>query len=247
VTLAQRVLVALARTPLGRRALNAVLLADPRPALLPLGSRLGGDSTWDRVQAWPGILRGFEDLAFLFSSNRANVGIASLMLDEAAYLYRLARDVGPGTAVEIGRYKGGSTFVLAAGMHPQGRLVSYDPHVKLRGGDPDAPLRSALQRYGLDERVELVVGDSRTAEAPAGPVHLVFVDGDHRYEAVKADHERWTSLLAPGGHVLFHDAVEGAFAVADPGVARLVSELDGDERLRREAGAGSLAHFVRTG
>jgi predicted O-methyltransferase YrrM len=192
-------------------------------------------------------VRGFEDLAFLFSSNRANNGIASLMLDEAAYVYRLVRSLGPATVVEIGRFKGGSTFLLAAALHPEAHLFSYDPHVKTGRADADRPLRDELERYGLADRVSLVVADSRTAEPPPGPVDLVFVDGDHTYDGVKSDHERWVELVRPGGHLLYHDALDAGYAVADPGVVQFLPELRADPRVEPVGEAGSIAHFVRRG
>ena len=247
MTAAQRVLTRLARTRLGRRALEAVVLADPKPALTAIGARLSNETTFEGVRAWPVELRGFDDVAFLLSSNRANAGIASLMLDEAAYLYRLTRDLGASTIVEIGRYKGGSTFLLAAAMDGASRLFSYDPHVKLRGEDPDAPLRAALARFGLDTRTTLVVADSKTAQPPDSPVDLVFVDGDHSYEGVSADYERWAPRLRGGGHLLFHDALDGEYAVADPGVRRFIEELRGDLRVRWQAEVGSVAHVTWAG
>ena len=247
MTLTRSILAAVGRTRLGRRAVDSMLLADPKAGLLTLGARLSNETTWDRLQEWPERLRGFDDLAFLLSSNRANAGIASLMLDEAAYLHRLVHDLGPATIVEIGRFKGGSTFLLAASMHPEARLFSYDPHVKLGREDADGPLRAALARYGLLERTTLIVADSKTAEPPDGPIDLVFVDGDHTYEGVKGDHERWVPLVRPGGHILFHDAIDTGFAIADPGVAAFLPELRRDERVRTAGEVGSIAHTVRTG
>lgn len=236
----KRALVRAGRTKLGKEAIHAAVLRDPALA------------RFEHVRDWPEQLRGFEDLDFLFSSNQLNHGIASLQLDEGALLYRLARDLGGGTVVEIGRFKGGSTLLLAAALGGGGRLYSYDLHVPLRadlqGPDLDRALLGALRRYGLDSRVELVVGDSRTAPPPPEPPALVFVDGDHTYQGARRDYERWRELLRPGGHLLFHDAVDtGGYGNTYPGVARLVAEVERDDRdLRRERGAGSIAHFVRT-
>ena len=227
------------RTKLGKDAIHAAVLRDPDAA------------RFEHVRDWPERLRGFEDLHFLFSSNQLNHGIASLQLDEAALLYRLARHAGDAVAVEIGRFKGGSTLLLATALGPRGRLYSYDLHVPLRedlqGPDLDRALLEALRRYGLDGKVELVVADSRTAPPPPEPPALVFVDGDHTYEGTRADYERWRELVAPGGHLLFHDAVDtGGYGNTYPGVARLVDEVDReDAALRRAPGAGSIAHFVR--
>ena len=180
--LVKRALGAAGRTGVGKNLVNAAVQADP------------GLKRYPSVERWPESLDGFEDLAFLFSSNQLSHGIASLQLDEAALLYGLARRVAPGAAVaEIGRFKGGTTLMLASALPDGAELWSYDLHVALRadmsGPQLDAELETALDRYGLSERVHLVVGDSRTAEPPPRPCALVFVDGDHTYEGARADYD----------------------------------------------------------
>jgi predicted O-methyltransferase YrrM len=246
------VLRALARTRLGRRALHSLAGSDPWLLLETLASSLRRDASFASVAHWPERLDGFDRLAFLFSSTRLNRAIASLDLDEAAYLYRLVHSLGPATIVEIGRFRGGGTFVLAAAMAEGSRVISYDVHLKVGGRDVgarlDSELRAALARYGLADRVELVVGDSGSAPAPAEPCDLVFVDGDHSYEGVRADVERWGSLLRPGGHLLLHDAVAGReLAVPHEGVARLAAELESGARggFERVGSAGTLLHLRR--
>jgi predicted O-methyltransferase YrrM len=219
-----------------RRLLAELIIADRE--------RRGSD--FAQITAWPAQIAGFEDLAFLFSSTILAHGIASLRFDEAAYLYRLVRNERPSTIVEIGRFRGGSTFVLAAALE-SGTVHSYDIDTRQGrdGLELDRQLVSTLDRYGLSDRVHLYVADSRVADPPAGPVDLLFIDGDHSEPAVRADFERWSPFLRPGGHVLFHDAVESPdFASSFSwGPARVISEIGGNFD-RREA-AGSLAHLVR--
>jgi predicted O-methyltransferase YrrM len=230
----------LGRTPAGKNLIHAAVMRDPAAMRFP------------HVERWPETVRGFEDLAFLFSSNQLNHGVASLQIDEAALLYRLARDVAGGPFVEIGRFKGGSTFIFASALPDGVELWSYDLHVALRpdmtGEQLDAELLVALKRFGIEHKVHLVVGDSRKVEFPAESVALLFVDGDHSYEGAKADYERWSELVRAGGDLLFHDAVDtGGYGNVYPGVARLVAEVERDPRWVRQARAGSIAHFVRSG
>jgi predicted O-methyltransferase YrrM len=238
--LVKRALGAAARTGVGKNLVHAAVLADPARA------------RYASVERWPESLEGFEDLAFLFSSNQLSHGIASLQLDEAALLYGLARRVPAGAAVaEIGRFKGGSTLLLASALPDGAELWSYDLHVALRadlsGPQLDSELIAALERYGLRDRVHLVVGDSRVVEPPPRAPVLVFVDGDHSYEGARADFERWRELLRPGGHLLFHDGVRaGSFGLVHEGVVRLADELELlDPRFRRLPDAGTVAHFQR--
>ena len=149
------------------------------------------------------------------------------------------RDEQPRTVVEIGRFRGGSTFLIASALSEGGVVHSYDLETRQGhdGRELDAQLAAALDRYGLAERVRLHVADSRSAEPPAEAIDLLFLDGDHREEGVRADFERWAPLLAPGGHLLFHDAVAAPDLVppCEDGPARVVADV-GDEFERREGG-----------
>jgi predicted O-methyltransferase YrrM len=228
----------LGRTGVGKNLIHASVLRDPSTMRFP------------NVEQWPPDVRGFEDLAFLFSSNQLNHGVASLQIDEAALLYRLARDATSGPFVEIGRFKGGSTFTFASALPGGVELWSYDLHVALRpdmpGDQLDAELRGALERYGIDHKVHLIVADSRKVEPPSQEVELLFVDGDHSYEGARADFDRWSALVRPGGHLLFHDAVDsGGYGNVYPGVSRVADEVGREGGWERQLGAGSIAHFTR--
>ena len=226
----------LGRTSAGKNVIYASVMRDPV------------EMRFRNVEQWPAQVRGFEDLAFLFSSNQLNHGVASLQIDEAALLYRLARDVERGPVAEIGRFKGGSTLIFASALPAGVELWSYDFHVALRpdmpGAELDAELRGALERYGVEGKVHLLVADSRTAEPPPGELELLFIDGDHSYDGAKADFERWGAFVRPAGHVLFHDAVDtGGYGNVYPGVARAVGEIGAG--WVRQTGAGSIAHFTK--
>jgi predicted O-methyltransferase YrrM len=219
-----------------RRVLAEVAIAERE--------RRGSDL--EHVSSWPDRLDAFEDLTFLFTSTILAHGVASLRLDEAAYLYRLVRDTQPETVVEIGRFRGGSTVIIAAALE-RGVLHSYDIDVRQGrdGAELDRQLTTVLERYGLTDRVRLHVADSSTAEPPPGPVDILFVDGDHSEDGVRADFEHWRPQLRPGGHLLFHDAVDAPDFVSPsvPGPARVADSIGDD--FDRLPGAGSIAHLVR--
>src|SRR5258708_18728638 len=69
----------------------------------------------------------------------------------------------------------------------------------------DDQLTDVLKRFHLDN-VQVLVGDSRSIELETGDVDLVFVDGDHSYEGVKSDFERFGRRVRIGGAGLFDDA-----------------------------------------
>ena len=236
----------LATGSVGRRFMLSAL-DDPRATswlLHRLSNKGAAGATFDDNLLSDTPVRGFEDCFWLFSSNPLNHGLARLEFDEAAYLFRLVRSLGEPLAAEIGRFRGGTTFLLAAaGAH----VVSVDNDLS-RQRTYSLELAAALSRHGLRERVEIVIADSRSYPVDLGPFELVFVDGDHSYAGVQADFEHWWPALADGGHLVFHDA---AFAKTDSrlrtceGVVRFVAELDARDVAERRAAPGTLAHFVK--
>jgi predicted O-methyltransferase YrrM len=122
---------------------------------------------------------------------------------EAEYVFLIASQARLGV-VEIGRLHGGSTFLLAC-ANREVPIWSIDIAPR-----DDERLSSLLTQEGVGENVRLLVGDSRH-EAPAeiGRFDVLFVDGDHSTEGCAADLETYYPALAPGGHLLLHDAYPG--------------------------------------
>lgn len=119
---------------------------------------------------------------------------------EAEYLFIAARMSKLGI-VEIGRFNGGSAFLMAC-AGPSVPIFSVDIAPK-----DDDLLSSLFQATGVGENVILTVGDSQRGSFPeAPPYDFLFVDGDHSYEGAMADLRHWWGDLAPGGHVVCHDA-----------------------------------------
>ena len=123
---------------------------------------------------------------------------------------------GRGAIVEIGSWKGRSTTWLAAGARLAGRRVyAVDPHRHSREY-PEAETLDEflvnLARSGLSDVVDPLVMTSEEAAAHVtGPVELLFIDGDHSYEAVRRDAELWLPRLIEGGTVMFHDVATAAY------------------------------------
>lgn len=232
----------LLRSNLGRRATARAVLESPDVALGALGWKLASTAAY-APRGWPVAAAGFEDVApVVLSSNEANRGVASMSLVELAHLWRLVRESAPGTIVEIGRERGGSTFVLAAAVHPGSVVHSYDPQTKI-GARYDDELRDALGRFGLSGNVRILLEDSHVAEPPEGDLALVLVDGDPSYEGTRLDFERFCRRLRPGGHALFHDAAPGG--PRHPQLARLMDEIAADAEFERQPDVHTFAHFVR--
>ena len=240
----RRLVGAFLDTRLGRSFVAVASLERPELLLGTLGWSVSRNLTFADVNAWPSSASSFEDVApLILSSNQANRGLAAMSLVEVAHLWRLVRDAGDATIVEIGRERGGSTFLLGAAAGGRGTIVSFDPQGKLGTAPHDDGLHSALARYGI-ENVELRREDSHTTEPPDGEYALVLVDGDPSYEGTKLDFERFCRRLRPGGHALFHDAA--ANGPRRRQLAPLMSEIERDSAFDRQADVGTFAHFIRT-
>jgi predicted O-methyltransferase YrrM len=142
-------------------------------------------------------------------------------------LFRAAAETtGRGAIVEIGSWKGRSTTWLASGARlAGGRVYAIDPHCRSREHPSAETLDEFLgnlARNGLADIVEPLVMTSEAAAAHIeGPVELLFIDGDHSYEAVRRDAELWLPRLIEGGTVMFHDVATAAYS----GPRRVVREM----------------------
>jgi hypothetical protein len=160
---------------------------------------------------------------------------------EAALLTRLASEVEEGCIVEVGSYRGMSTIALAKGARvPVYAIEPHEDFTGILGGTFGPDDRRAffenLLRAGVVEQVRLVNLSSEVV-TPAWqlPVGLLWIDGDHRYEAVRRDFVCWEPHLR--GKVAFHDAIQQKL-----GPARLIDELlaDGFELVEHVQGTKVL-------
>lgn len=64
--------------------------------------------------------------------------------------------------------------------------------------------RNAFEKAGLlgQERHHQILGDSRAVKWEHGPVDMVFIDGDKKYDL---DVEVWLPRIKQGGIIAFHD------------------------------------------
>jgi hypothetical protein len=170
-----------------------------------------------------------------------------LTIDEAIALYELSRglpDERP-LAVEIGSWQGKSSVCLARGLAGkfQPRLCCIDPfdastsdasagEYGARAQAVGGPLRSAfddnVRAAGVRDVVQVKQGTSHQhAVGFQEPIDLLFLDGDHSYDAVRQDFADWAPKVRPGGFLVMHDVVH---PVHD-GPRRVVEEcVRGDAR-----------------
>ena len=139
-----------------------------------------------------------------------------LSLEDAVFLCESTiRASGP--VVEIGAFRGRSTIALALGARTSGSLVySIDPHAEFVGvfgghfvpADREAYYRNLI-KSGLAMYAALVnLPSVQVAVCWQKEIGLLFVDGDHRYEAVRQDLLSWAPFIRKGGLIVFDDAMK---------------------------------------
>lgn len=109
---------------------------------------------------------------------------------EFGALLGLVRRLKPNVIVELGVSQGGTMYgfqhaarsatVLSVDISSNAATIRGDSH------DPDT----------LNELRRLLDGR---------PIDLLFIDGDHTYDGVRADFEMYAPLVRSGGIVAFHD------------------------------------------
>ena len=184
-------------------------------------------------------LEQFEDLAPLFWNTLLNRGLLRQDIDEAAILFKTVRSMVRPRGVEIGRFHGASTLLLAVAVGSGGKLTTID----LAPQDDEA-LRRVLQSADVANRVELVVGDANEVHW-SGELDFVFIDGDHSYDGARRDHNKWGKLVRVGGFIIHHDmAKQREFASQWPELNRLREDILGKQEqaleLVKEVGSMSV-------
>ena len=136
--------------------------------------------------------------------------VASQKLEEIVPALEKIGALNPERVCEIGTSAGGTLYLLTRVSAPDALVVSIDlaiaPHTRA--------LRARLARRG--QRVVSLAGDSHSEETAAElerllagrPLDALFIDGDHSYDGVRADFERYAGLVRSGGIVALHDVNE---------------------------------------
>ncbi len=156
----------------------------------------------------------WSEFGTLFAFLRGQFGTPVQCESEFRQLVEVVSDLYPQNILEIGVEKGGTLPFWQAVVEDEGLIVGVDTQVsKVVVSLNPAPV------------VELLEGDSHDPSMVAKIKELVpevdflFIDGDHRYEGVKADYDNFRPLVRPGGIVAFHD-------IYDEGPSRFWNELE---------------------
>ncbi|MBA2315001.1 MAG: O-methyltransferase [Chloroflexi bacterium] len=197
------------------------------------------EQTWAAVDEYLGELFGPDDehlAAALREGQAAGLPAISVSAPQGRLLYLLARAIGARRILEIGTLAGYSAIWLGRALPPDGRLVTLelDPHHA-------QVARASLERAGLGDRAEVIVGRALASLAQLGsgdaePFDLVFIDAD---KDGYPDYLDWAVRLSRPGALIVADNVVRGGAVADEqdedpsvvGVRRFLAKVAADDRL----------------
>lgn len=161
-----------------------------------------------------------------------------LALDERVKLYNLSRNLS--SVAEIGSYIGASACCFGVAMKNHmvgggdGRVYCIDTwqNDAMTEGSRDTWQEFMVNTANCREYIVPIRGFStdvvEDVASHTGSLDLLFIDGDHSYEGVKADWEAYGRFLRPGAIVVFHDCgwAEGVQRVIREEVVPIVSSSD---------------------
>ena len=163
--------------------------------------------------------------------------------DEGIALYDLARLLpNESVIVEIGSWLGKSAIILSRAVKRKkgATLFCVDPfnadgdseslqgyrrRAQGLGGRLYDQFVFNLKQYGNYKCVQVLNGYSYDFSRNWDtPIDLLFIDGNHAYEAVRRDFTEWSPFVKPGGYIVMHDvSFDPGFVHQGP--ARVVKEL----------------------
>lgn len=171
--------------------------------------------------------------SFLFDRRLKEVGISNINTiftftnkRELRSLYNLALACPyNAVALEIGSYLGSSSCYLAAGLSQvNGHLFCIDTwqNETMPEGERDTFAEFQKNINGVKQWITPVRkrSDEISEQDIRVPLNLVFIDGDHSYDAVKSDFDCVQKWMAEDGIIAFHDFSSPNFE----GVTRVVGE-----------------------
>lgn len=115
---------------------------------------------------------------------------------QGRFLQFLCQMLKPNRVLEIGTYTGFASICIARGLPEGGRLITIEADEEY-----EAVIRKYLDRAGVEDRVELILGDAKTVIPSLSDLFdLVFIDAD------KVSYPLYYELLLekvrPGGFIL---------------------------------------------
>jgi Methyltransferase domain len=134
---------------------------------------------------------------------------------EQFILCALVKKIQPQTILEIGTFKGGTTWHLYQNAPQDATIYTIDlPDNEVPGNVTDLQLAANKRRPFLpsSDRVRQILIDSKKWDGRLDrKVQFAFIDTDHSYEGIRNDTEKTLPLLDSYACICWHDALEKDF------------------------------------
>lgn len=154
--------------------------------------------------------------------------------EERVTLFTLSKNLN--YILEIGSYIGASTCCFGAALKTtgSGKVICIDTwkNDAMTEGNRDTWLEFLHNTASYQDHIVPIRGFSTDVVADVDScvtsLDLLFIDGDHSYDGVKADWESYKHFLQPGSIVVFHDSgwAEGVKRVIEEDVTSRVQSSD---------------------
>ena len=189
----------------------------PRPAdPLPLLRQASGEELRERIH----VLQGN---SLLVDADQEEPADYNAIFSAAAVLFciwqhpgefatalEIIAGVRPRRVLEIGTGSGGTLFSLAQVASPDALLIAVDDG---GFGITQAYAQRFAQFCRPSQRLHCIFGDSRRPHVinqvrrslDGELLDVLFIDGDHSYDAVKRDFDSYHRFVRPGGVIFLHD------------------------------------------
>lgn len=148
---------------------------------------------------------------------------------------RLVAAIRPRRVLEVGSFRGYTAAAMADHLPAEGELVAVDIDERHGGAYAGTPRA---------ERIDRRVGTVREvlADEPAGSFDVVFVDADHRYDAVADDTDAVLPLVAADGWLVWHDYANWGLFSGGCGVPEFVQDFAATRPAVHLAGTALAVH-----
>ena len=148
----------------------------------------------------------------IYSFRYRNVSVApSQIRSEITGLLGVLTKSPPRVVLEIGTGLGGTTLLLARVAAHNAIVITLDlptgpsPQRLLDAGSREGKriyaVRADSHDYSSYARIQSLIGRQK--------IDVLFIDGDHSYEGVRADFRLYSPLVRSTGWIAFHDIVPG--------------------------------------
>lgn len=147
---------------------------------------------------------------------------------EQFILCALVKKIKPQTILEIGTFKGSTTWHLYENAPPEAVIYTLD----LPDDEVPEDMINADRYYATNKRRPFLPNSDRVRQILINSkkwdgvldrkVEFAFIDGDHSYEGIRNDTEKTLRLLDNYGCICWHDSLEADFSY---GTMRYLLEL----------------------